>query len=246
MQFDFGTNIYYFDVFVSTDGTAYKQIAKIDADNEAKAYTSGNGLCVLDGLNLENVQYVKLVFNARKTGMPWLTLYDVVISEEGTDGLDTSWMLPGNEQPDGGNVVITSGSLTGQWVNAQENTSYSPLQSYDHNVESFWNPGANSGYAGEPGIVYELKNACNLTMLRLIFAIRYYYFDILVSTDGNTYTPITSVTEGNYASYYTDGYVCTIDSLTAQNIKYIKIIFTGDSNNKCWVSLKEVDVFSEE
>ena len=246
MQFNFGNNIYYFDVFVSTDGTAYKQIAKIDADNEVKAYTSGNGLCVLDGLSLENVQYVKLVFNARKTGMPWVTLYNVVLSEEGTDGLDTSWMLPGNEQPEGGNVVIASASLTGQWVNAQENTSYSPLQSYDNNTATFWNPGANSGYTGDPGIVYELKDAYDLTMLRLMFSIRYYYFDILVSTDGNTYTPIASVTEGNYASYYTDGYVCTIDSLTAQNIKYIKIIFTGDSNNKCWVSLKEVDVFSEE
>jgi len=253
MQFDFGTNIYYFDVFVSTDGTAYTHIAEIDADNESKAYTTGTGLCTLDGLSLENVQYVKLIFRARKTGLPWVTLYDVVLSEEGTDGLDISWMLPENsgsgeeepENPDGGNVGITSANLTGQWANAQEGTSYGPASSYDGNTATFWNPGANGGYAGKPGVVYTLANWYDLTKLQMTFAVRYFYFDVAVSADGSTYTSIASVTADNYATYYTDGYVCTIDGLTAQYVKYIKITFTGDSQNRCWVSFNEFDAVGE-
>jgi len=50
------------------------------------------------------------------------------------------------------------------------------------------------------------------------------------------------VNADNYATYYTDGYICTIDGLTAKNVKYIKLVFTGDSQNMCWISFYELDI----
>ena len=250
MQFDFGKNVHYFDVFVSRDGETYTQIADISATNEKKAYANGTGLCTLDGLTLENIKYVKLVFTGRKTGSTWVSFYEASFSTEGTSGLDTSWMLPGGsgdggDTTDEGNVVIKSSSLVGQWLNAQVGTSYSPLESYDDNKGTFWNPGANSGYAGAPGIVYTLENEYDITKLKMTFDIRYFYFDVEVSTDGSTYTPIASVDATNYATYYTDGYICTIDNLSAKNVKYIKFVFTGDSQNRCWISFNELDAYGE-
>ena len=242
MQFDFGnktdgTRIYYLDVFVSTNGTDYIPVAEISAANETMAYPSGTGLCVLDGLSLDNVKYVKVIFRERKSGADYVALQNVSFSNEGTDGLDTSWMLPYD-----GNVKIESASLTGTWAAGGETTLG---RTYDDNMATFWNPGANSGYAGQPGIVYTLNNNYDLTKLELSFTVRYAYFDVSVSVDGVTYIPVAAVNANNTAKYYKNGYICTIDGLTAENIKYIKITFTGDSDSRCWLALNEVNIEGE-
>lgn len=240
MEFDFGnltngTRIYYFDVFVSADGADYTPVAEISAANETMAYPSGTGLCVLDGLSLDNVKYVKVIFRERKSGADYVALHNVAFSNEGTDGLDTSWMLPGE-----GNVQIESASLMGEWISTQEGTSYGPASSYDGNSATYWNPGVKSGYAGQPGIVYTLKNNYDLTKLELAFTVRYAYFDVAVSVDGTTYIPVAAVNADNVAKYYKNGFICTIDGLTAENIKYIKIAFTGDSDNRLWLAMNEI------
>ena len=240
MTFDFGANVHYFDIFVSADGESYTQIAAINSVNENKAYAEGSGLCTLDGLALTDIRFVKILFTGRQNGKFWVSFYEADFSAEGADGLDNSWLLGQEEAPEQETVIIESAAVNGTWVTSQENTAYGPQKSCDSDVSTFWNPGANPAYAGKPGIVYTLNKYCDLASLVMTFGTRYFFFDVEVSVDGNTYTQIASVTPDNHTDYYTDGYVCTIDELTADFTKYIKITFTGDSQNRCWVSLYDV------
>lgn len=236
-----GTRTYYFDVYVSEDGSEYVPVAVVSEKNETKAYPNGDGVCTLDGLNLENVKYVKVIFNARKSGLPWVALCEVSFSETGTSGADTSWMLP----------VIMSAQISGEWNNDQTGTAQSVEKAFDGDVTTAWNPGAKNHYPGEPGVVFTLAQKSDLTKLELTFGVRYAYFDAAVSADGITYIPVASVRASNAAKYYTNGYVCTIDGLNVENIQYIKLTFVGDSDNEAdatkglWVTLYEIGVTGE-
>ena len=53
--------------------------------------------------------------------------------------------------------------------------------------------------------------------------------------------PLAEITKDNYTQYY-DGNACTIDGLTAENVVYIQIIFTGNTANSLWTGLSEVAV----
>jgi len=253
LQFNFGNNVHYFDVFISTDGSEYTQIADITAANEANAYPDGNGLCTLDGLNLENVKYVKLVFSGRKTGSVWVSLFDVSLSTEGTSGLDTSWMMPtvpddddDQQQPESVDVTITNGTPVGTWVlDGVGSASVPPLNSYDNSMSSMWNPQANStAYNSGEGIVYTLDKAYNLTKLSLTFK-RNHYFQVLVSEDGTNYAAVALVDANNASTYYTvvdatnEVVRCDIN-VGASNVKYVKLLFTGNIRGNDFVALYDI------
>ena len=82
LELTFTHDHHYFDVYVSSDGTAYKKIAVITAENTLKAYGSEESLvCTLDGLSVKKVKYIKLIFTGRKADTTWVNLVEVKAAE---------------------------------------------------------------------------------------------------------------------------------------------------------------------
>ena len=68
-----------------------------------------------------------------------------------------------------------------------------------------------------------------------------------MSADNETYTDAFEVTAANASDYYID-YVSTIDNLTQTNVKYVKILITGNAAtpSNTYVNLFEVEVYGKE
>ena len=219
----FGSRYYYFDIYTSTDGEAYSKIFSVDASNQYTVYKEGY-VCTIENLQAENVCYVQVVFTGSIDNGVWVNLYEIEIY--GTDAY-------ANEET----AVITTSTLEGTWENSGNN-----LLCHDGNLDSKWNP-RTSGYSSGESIVYTMEDSYNIDALRLIFDTRYYFFDVLVSTDGEEYLPIVSITADNKSAYYASGYVCIVDGFTAENVKFVKIAFTGSSDSSKWINFYEIELY---
>lgn len=165
--------------------------------------------------------------------------YDMIFFQEIT--------VNGNVRVDNRPVVqaaIKSNEVLGTWVNSRVgSTSVGPEKTYDGSTSSNWNPQATNYGSGE-AIVYTLDKAYDLEKLVLTFGSRPYYFDLSISHDGVNYTKLLSINKDNAGSYY-DGYVCTLPDVTAYNVGYIRLDFTG-SNGSTWISLYEIQITGKE
>lgn len=235
----FSSAKHYFDVYVSSDNLNYKKIAKINASNADKAYSEY--VATLDGLDVVSVKYVKLVFTGRETVNTYVNLHEVEVSETGTQGLDTSWMLPKES------IAIKGNTLSGTWYDSKDGSqSLGPQLSYDSNVSTKWNPRANANYADTPGIIYNLKKFSSINSMQFNFAGRRYYFDVLASSDGISYNDVLSVNSTNADLFYDDSYTVSADGISITKVAFVKIVFTGCSEDNTYVNLCEVQFFGEE
>ena len=230
-------DVYYFKLYVSTNGDNYELVADINADNASKAYT--DYVCTLEGLELQNILFVKIIFTKRaSSNSTWVKLYEVEVTEDGVKGIDTSWMLPQITEPAESNVTIISNAVIGSWNNDRVGTSIGPERTYDGNLTTNWNP-AVTGFTTEAAIVYTLDQDYDLTEVILTFGTRKHYIVVSVSTDNETYTEVARITSANAADYY-DELVCSIDGITAANTRYIKITFIGTESGTTWINMMEI------
>ena len=231
----------YFKLYVSSNGTDYKLVADIDADNCEKAYIEK--VCTLEGLNLKDVRYVKLIFTGHATGNVWVGLYEAQMTEDGRKDLDVSWMLAETEDAIiYSKVNVVDWQITGTFTSdLKGDTFVGPMKSYDGDPSTKWNPLAQVNYAGAPGIIYELEDIYDLEQLKLTFAAgEVMYMDIFGSSDGVSYTTIASITEKDI-SMYNNG-VATIDASAAKGVQFIKVIFNGKASGGRYINFMEFAV----
>jgi len=143
------------------------------------------------------------------------------------------------------NAVISANTVTGSWADdrigddGKENTTIGPAKSYDGDETTKWNPTANSGYTGEPGIIYTLDGWYDLELLKLNISNVNFYFQVYGSSDGEEYDLISEVTSATQSAVRI-GNVYTMDLSAGDAVKYVKLVFTG--SNAVWVNLYEVSL----
>ena len=243
-QFNFDRREYFFELYTSVDGSNFDLVANVNKDNMADYYKGF--VCTLDELDLKGVGYVKLVFTGSNSAdnNTYISLMEV-----GITGTKLSGEVPGKipeqtEEEQAKPTIIATHKVTGQWVRDREDTpSLAPNKSYDENIYAGWNPQANSGYAGDPAIVYMLNGYYDISDIRLNFDKREYFFRLYTSSDGVTFNQVAEVTVDNYADYY-DGMVASLKDLSAKDVGYVKILFTGSNSgdNNTYISLMEVGI----
>ena len=232
------TTKYYFDVYTSTDnGATYTLLAKICTANEANAYSGA--VCTLDGLKLEGVTNVKLTLTGG--GSEFVNIYEVTVSEEGSEGLDNSWMIP-EEPKEEVKATVSVHEYISNGVAGTDGFSAvgSANPAYDGSTTSKWNP-CLKNYTSDTGIIFHLDKKYDLTKLVLTFSNPHFY-DIYVSSDHETYTELAKIT--SETQYDETGAVCTLDGLDAADIQYVKIIFTGRApSNSLWINFFEIEIY---
>lgn len=264
--FTFASN-YYFELYVSEDGEEETLVAVIDATNAKYAYDEG--ICTLEGLQLQNVRFVKLMFTGHVSNNLWISLNEVEFFETGATDVDISWMLPSTEppatepptapttpdEPTGPSVPPTTDltiedyQVTGTfrddrvWDDGHSDAGLGPHLSVDGKTTTYWNPCAEDQYAGEPGIIYTLNGWYDLTQIALTFGKADMSFIVYGSSHGEVYTELAKVDAENIGSVYTDK-TATL-ALAGEGIRYVKIIFTGRPSNQLWISLYEVTLTGE-
>ena len=240
----FNNSKYYFDLYVSTDGVNFTFKASVNADNASKAYTDSvvDGttykVCTLDGLNLKDVTKIMIIISGRDANNQWVDIKEVAVSEEGTAGLDTSWMIPETAK------IVAHGSLGSFHEKSPrpEDSSVGIAKSYDGNTTSTrWNPQTLGNYAGSPGVFYRLNKPVTLENVKFTFGSAVHYFDIYTSADGINYELLASVNAETASQYY-DGYVCTIDGQNRENVTHIKVMLTGRAGNSTYWNFFEIEI----
>ena len=234
----FGTRHHYITVSTSADGESFTELATVNSGNAEQYYT--DQVCMLKDLTAENVKYIKITFIGTANGTTWINLMEIQAC--GVAAADEE--EPGEDRPDV-TAAIAGYEVVGTWVRDREGDSkIGPQMTFDANASSIWNPQASNYKSGE-GIVYTLDKAYDLTKVALTFGTRQYYFTLYVSSDGETYTQVADVNAGNAAGYFAD-LACTVDTMEQENVKYIKILFTGSANGTTYVSLADVKITGKE
>ena len=214
----------YFAVYGSSDGEVYTELGAVTADNISSAYS---GATATISTNAQKVRYIKVMIIGRTNGMDFVNLHEVAIYGKQT----TAPVV---------NANIIAHSVTGSWVGQNiNNVKYT--YDGDSSTTNKWNPQANSGYSGEPGVIYTLDGYYDLENVALQFSAADMYFRLYGSTDGIGYNLISQVTSANASEYY-DGAVCTIDATAGDAIRYLKIVFTGRTGNGTWVNFFEISI----
>lgn len=228
LELTFDKRYFYFDILTSSDGSNYTKVITIDADNYTDYYTNAF-VCTIDNLTMKDVKYIKVIFGGDSEDKCWINLLEVRAYGR---------LLQAH---------IQEAKVTGEWLNDRTATTdlWSLQKTYDGDISTYWNPCASDGYASEEGALFVLDDVYDLTKLKFTFN-RYYYFEVLVSSDGNEYTSLAKVNSRNQEKYYVDGCICVLDELDIKNVKYIQLRFTGDSANSCWVSFYEVEMYGRE
>lgn len=236
LELIFGARYHYFTVSTSLDGQTYTQVAEVTADNAADCYAGL--ICTVDGLTDATAKYVKITFTGTQTGTTYVSL-----AEAGFYGEEAVLEDDGREQNNG---TIIAHEVIGTWAADREGSaSIGPQNSYDGDPATLWNPQATSYKSGE-GIIYTLDKNCDITQITLNFKNREYYFELYVSGDGVNYLPVSMVTPDNSADYFT-GTVATLSNLTNANIKYIKVMFTGNAGAfNAYLGLNEIEITCKE
>lgn len=233
LTFTFNNRQEYFTLYASY-GDEFVEVAQITADN----YTEY--VCTVSNLNLTGVTAIKLVFTGSSDGSLWIGLYEIEL-----DAVPTGTEAPEEPKPEPVEVdaTIVGYEIVGEWTNSSDGSaSLGPQKSYDGDTtDTRWWQGQVPNYTSGCGIIYQLDGTYQLTQLALYVKNRPYYFNISVSSDGQTFVPIAEITKDNYTQYY-DGNTCTIDGLTAEDVLYIQVIFTGNTENSLWTALNEIAV----
>ena len=264
---------YYLKVFVSADGEAETLIADITAENANIAFT--DGVCTLEGLQLQDIRFIRILFTGRAKNNLWISLKEVEFFETGVTGVDTSWMIPGSEppateppaptdpetptdptvteppvteppatEPPVLKLEITDYQVTGTfrnsrvWSDGNSDASNGPHLSMDGNPSTRWNPCAEDQYVGEPGIIYTLNGWYDLTKIELTFGAADMSFIVYGSSHGEIYTELARVEGESLSTAYTEK--TAILDLAGEGIRYVKVIFIGRPSNQLWISLNEV------
>lgn len=240
LQLSFGSRKLYMNISVSTDGSEYTSVAQITAANAA-LYYNGN-VCTVTGVSASNVRFIKVEFTGSSDESNYIDLFESVAEgEEGESAEPTEPEVTRQEVA----ATVTAHELVGTWAKDNASSaSLGPQNCYDGDTSTRWNPTATSYNVGE-GIIFTLDKAYDLTKVEMTFGSRNYYFDLSVSTDGQTYTKIAEIRSSNAAAYYTD-YVFMMDTLSAENVKYIKIEFVGSSDAGKFVNFFEIAVTGKE
>ena len=250
IKLTFDRREYFFELYTSTDGVEFTQQAAVTVENYPDVYT--DLVCTFADLNVQNVGFVKLVFTGSNSGdnNTFISLMEVEL--EGTRvGTEKPEQIPEEPKPDtpedpevGEAVTIVANQVVGSWANDRVGSSLGPERTYDGNLTTNWNP-AVSGYTSEAAIVYTLEKYYDITKLVLTFGSRHHYITVSVSADGESFTELATANSGNAEQYYTD-LICTLDGLTAQQVKYIKLSFIGTANGTTWINLMEVQAYGAE
>lgn len=212
----------YFAVYGSSDGETYTELGAVTADNISSAYS---GATAAISTNAQKVRYIKVMITGRTNGMDFVNLHELAIYGKQT----TAPVV---------NANIIAHSITGTWVGNNIGSAY---KSYDCDTSTKWNPNANGGYAGDPGIIFTLDGYYDLETVAMTFSAADMYFKLYGSTDGTGYNLIKQVTADNAAEVYS-GAVCSVDATAADAIRYLKIVFTGRNGNSTWVNFFEISV----
>ena len=234
---------YFFELYTSSDGISFNQIAKVTKENMTEYY---KGLeCNVGGLDVQNVGFVKIVFTGSNTkdNNTFITLQEVQITGTRRSGNGPS-KIPAQPEEQIKPSIIADYLITGQWILDRENTpSLAADKSFDENLYTSWQPQTPGGYAGNPGIIYMLDGYYDLTDVELNFDRREYFFDLYTSNDGLAYSKLVSVTAENYTDYYTD-LTASFAELDAKNIGFVKIVFTGSNtkDNNTFITLLEIQL----
>ena len=262
LQITVGSRYHYFIISVSADGNEYAQIADVNVSNYSTYYLT-DYVCTVGDINAENVQYIKMQFTGNSATSPnafvnfdEIEVYGMVHTDtEDPEPSEPEVTEPETTEPEVTEpettepvsreevkAVITGGSLTGGWKTPGDIT-----KAYDGSTSTRWNP-QSTGFESEESAIFTLDKAYDLTKLQITVGSRYHYFIISVSADGNEYAQIADVNASNYSTYYLTDYVCTVSDITADNIKYIKITFTGNSatSPNAWVNFDEIEVYGKE
>ena len=224
----------YFRLYGSTDGIGYNLISQVTSANASEYYDGA--VCTVDATAGDAIRYLKIVFTGRTGNGTWVNFFEISIT--GSKSILSEKINPVVD------AVISSGAVTGSWADDRvaddgtENANIGPAKSYDGDtVNTMWNPGANSGYSGEPGIIYTLDGWYDLELLKLTVSNANFYFEVYGSSDGEDYSKIAEVTSATQSALRI-GNIYTLDLSTGDAVKYVKLIFTG--SNTVWVNLYEV------
>ena len=249
----FGSRQHYITVSASTDGQNYTEIATVNSGNADQYYT--DLICTLDNLTVQYVKYIKVDFIGTANGTTWINMMEIqAYGTEATEAPEPGETEPEATEPEATEPEVTepeqaqasiiANKVVGSWANDRVGTTIGPERTYDGNVTTNWNP-AVTGFNSEVAIVYTLDKSYDVTKLELTFGSRHHYITVSVSADGEYYTEIATVNSGNAEQYYTD-LVCTLSDLTATNVKYVKVSFTGTSNGTTWINMMEIRAFGKE
>lgn len=230
---NFKNREYYFELFVSADGVRYLPVSVVTPDNSAD-YFEGT-IATLSNLTNTNVKYIKVMFTGNAGAFnAYLGLNEIEITcKEATLAEDDREVV---------SAPIVSHEIVGTWTNSYDGSaSLGPQKSYDGDVEGTYWQGQVPNYTSGAGVIYQLDDTYELKTVTVTQKSRPYYFDLYVSSDGETYLPVSKITADNYTEYY-DGNVCTLDGLTSTAIRYIKLIFTGNTTNSLYTGVSEIAV----
>ena len=229
IQITVGSRYHYFDIYGSKNGDSYTQIASVNASNYADYYLT-DYVCTIDGLDVKNIQYVKVTFTGNSAAS-----FNAFVNFDEIEIYGT--VATGEEPVEEVKATIRDNVLLGHYV-----AIGAPVNAYDGNIGTKWNP-QTSGYKSGEGIMFTLDERFDLTKIQLTFGSRFYYFNVSVSTDGLEYTQIATVDAQSKDTYYTDGYICTIDGLDLNAVKYVKLNFTGSSDGGAFINLFEIEAY---
>jgi len=222
---------YYFTVAVSSDGMNYTQISEVNSENKNIYYSSDN-LCTVHGFTSVAVQFVKLSFIGSSNGSMSVYLDEIwayATPEKESEQTPESVKTP---------LTIISAMSEGAW----EIEGDCQL-AYDGDENTKWNPKAIDSLAGK-GVVFQMEDTCDLSVLQICFAGRYYYFDVALGDENGNFWTVASVTPDNFSQYYSD-YLCKFENLSGAQTKQVKVVFTGSSDNSPWLNFHEIEVYGE-
>ena len=123
-----------------------------------------------------------------------------------------------DDKKDEGIKVISHLTIGGWLDDREESKELGPYRSYDGNTSTKWNPQASGNYKGEAGIIYLLNGYYDLEEISLTFGSREYFFDLYVSTDGEEYAQVCSVTSANMSDYFSEGYIFSVGELKTKKV----------------------------
>ena len=240
-----GTRYHYFAISGSYDGTSYTPIVEVNAENYEEYYAVNGNVYTFtaEELTAKYINYVKFVYTGNSNATLNLFGNFDEIAIYGTVSIGEPPAPEGTEPEDPANATIpvVGHTITGQWQQTNEtDVVVGPQNAYDGDPNTKWTSFATGiSFNNGEGIVLEFDWAYDLTKLEITVSLRNYYFNVYGSTDNKTYRKIASVTDD---SYYTD-YVCTLDNLNAENVKYLRILFTGNAENSAFTNLNEVAAY---
>lgn len=147
------------------------------------------------------------------------------------------------KQPHPDGLKIKGVSLEGKWSmsrisNGTEDSTYGPSRVFDKDLESRWNPCAADYKSGE-ALVLQLNGTYTLESMQVACTKIATYFDVYTSADGEAYHKVASVNSANEGEVYAD-YVCNVSLNHAENVRFVKLVFTGAKTNTLWINIHEI------